>query len=287
MSSNSDSEKSGKPSLFILAIGLVFLLLNLLWFAQAYRLKHFAASVQGTVSKTYTIRRKAGTVYKVDYAFDVAGQHYEGTGDLLAKTYWNLLPGQPIAIRYVLANPTVSETEDMSHYNTTLFLSGVLGLPTSLFILILAFRKHQPAPEKDSAYVSDELDQPTNIELPNEIQGIAFTMYPVSDMKRARRFYEEELGLKPAVDFRGEWIEYHLWDSCLALSSMAGQSVKPSAEAGGSIALEVRDVDDWVERLRKKGTRIKVEPFSTRVCRMAVIIDSEGNALTLHKRTRA
>src|SRR5579872_1087909 len=176
----------------------------------------------------------------------------------------------------------------MGHYNTTLFLSGVLGLPTSLFILVLAFRKQYSSSRRSlESLQEDELAQPDNIELLNAIQGIAFTMYPVTDMKRARRFYEQDLGLKPAVDYRGEWVEYHLWDNCFALSAMTSPAMKPDANAGGSIALEVRDVDDWVEELRKKGTRIKVEPFSTRVCRMAVIIDSEGNAVTLHKRTRA
>ena len=287
MSSGTNKENS-RPSLFILTIGMVFLLLNLLWFAQAYRLKHFAAPAPGTVTRTFTIRRKAGVAYKVDFTFEASGQRYEGTGDLLAKTYWNLRPGDPIPVRYVLANPSISETEEMGHYNTTLFLSGVLGLPTSLFILALAFRKqHSATLTPWSPLSEDEFAQPDNIELPNAIQGIAFTMYPVIDMKRARRFYEEDLGLKPVVDFRGEWIEYHLWDSCLALTSMAGEAMKPSADSGGSIALEVRNVDDWVERLRKKGTRIKVEPFSTRVCRMAVVIDSEGNALTLHNRKRA
>ena len=30
---------------------------------------------------------------------------------------------------------------------------------------------------------------------------IAFTVYPVTDMKRARAFYEGDLGLKSSLDF--------------------------------------------------------------------------------------
>ena len=82
----------------------------------------------------------------------------------------------------------------------------------------------------------EKADIPLNIELPNTVKGIAFTLYPVTDMARARRFYEDELGLRVAEDIRGEWIEYHLWDNCFALSTMAGEAIKPSAEAGGSVA---------------------------------------------------
>ena len=35
------------------------------------------------------------------------------------------------------------------------------------------------------------------------IKQIAFTAYPVRDMKRARSFYEGDLGLKPASEMAG------------------------------------------------------------------------------------
>lgn len=69
------------------------------------------------------------------------------------------------------------------------------------------------------------------------IKHIAFTMYPVKDMARARRFYEEALGLAPTKDCRGEWVEYHLDNGCFALTTLA-KSVSPSANSGGSIALD-------------------------------------------------
>ena len=103
-------------------------------------------------------------------------------------------------------------------------------------------------------------------------------------MKRARKFYEEDLGLRVSTNFRGEWIEYHLRDNCFAITSMLGERVRPSADSGGSVALEVYNLDKFVADLRRKGIRIKVEPFATPVCRMAVLIDPEGNALTLHER---
>ncbi len=110
---------------------------------------------------------------------------------------------------------------------------------------------------------------------------IAFTMYPVKDVARARRFYEEGLGLKLTNNFRDQWIEYHLDNSCFAITTMA-EDVSPSANAGGSIAFEVDDVDALVNKLRIKNVAIKTEPFSTPVCRMAVVLDPEGNAVNIH-----
>ncbi len=119
------------------------------------------------------------------------------------------------------------------------------------------------------------------------IKHIAFTMYPVTDMTRARRFYEETLGLqlarREAHEF--EWVEYDLDGGTFALSNVKEGGV-PSADAGGSIAFEVQSVDEMVERLRAKGVRVKLEPLSTPVCRLAVILDSEGNAITLHQVTQ-
>jgi predicted enzyme related to lactoylglutathione lyase len=82
-----------------------------------------------------------------------------------------------------------------------------------------------------------------------------------------------------------EWIEYDLDGGTFALTNVK-QGGAPSAEAGGSIAFEVQNVDQMVEQLRGKGVRIKLEPFSTPVCRLAVILDSEGNAVTLHQATQ-
>ncbi len=112
------------------------------------------------------------------------------------------------------------------------------------------------------------------------ITRIAFTLVPVRDMARARRFYEEDLGLRCTVDFRGEWIEYDLAGGCFAITTMVPE-LTPRADAGG-IAFEVDDVDAAVKALRAKGHRVKVEPFSTPVCHMAIVLDPDGNAITLH-----
>lgn len=116
------------------------------------------------------------------------------------------------------------------------------------------------------------------------IKKIAFTFYPVTDIQRARAFYEEALGLTVSDNYEDQWIEFEVGGGVLALSSMV-PNVRPAADAGGSVAFEVDDVDALVAKLRERGVPVLVEPFSTPVCRMCVVQDPEGNALTLHQVT--
>lgn len=116
---------------------------------------------------------------------------------------------------------------------------------------------------------------------------VAFTMYPVIDMNRARKFYEQTLQLSPgSVYADGGWVEYDLpGGGCFAITTLA-EGVKPSADAGGSIAFEVEDLDKLVARLKSESVKFKLDIFASPVCRTAVIIDSEGNSLALHQLNR-
>jgi predicted enzyme related to lactoylglutathione lyase len=279
-----DQNTASISRVFGVLLGAVFLAFNAWTFREHYLLKHDAAAIQGSVIRTSLQRRKGGISYTVDYAFDAGGKHYEDSGQISRKAYAELRPGGPIGLLYVPGSPSISETAEMSHNNTSLFLIGALGFPASLFILFVNLRPKFRSPPKVVVPPRERAAVAPRIEMPDTIKGIAFTLYPVTDMARARRFYEEDLGLKAAHDFRGEWIEYHLWDNCFAISRMSGNTMKPSSESGGSIAFEVNDVDHFVSQLKNKGIRIKVEPFSTPVCRMAVVLDPEGNALTLHQK---
>lgn len=113
---------------------------------------------------------------------------------------------------------------------------------------------------------------------------IAFTMYPVENLERARDFYEQTLGLTVSkISAGGAWVEYDLPDGgCFAITNLA-EGVKPSSNSGGSVAFEVEDLDQLVSHLKTKGVQFKLDIFSSPVCRMAIILDSEGNALTLHQ----
>lgn len=115
---------------------------------------------------------------------------------------------------------------------------------------------------------------------------VAFTMYPVTDLARAKAFYEDLLGL-PATDMAGgRWVEFDLpQGGCLALTSMV-QGVEPSAVAGGSLAFEVDDIHTLAEQLKAKGVTFKADVFESPVCTMAVCLDSEGNSFMLHQLKR-
>lgn len=65
------------------------------------------------------------------------------------------------------------------------------------------------------------------------------------------------------------------------------ENIIPSSSSGGSIAFEVDDLDRLVSELKEKNVEFKLDNIVTPVCKMAVILDSEGNALTLHQLTKS
>ena len=76
-----------------------------------------------------------------------------------------------------------------------------------------------------------------------KIVELAFTGYPVTDMERARAFYEGVLKLEPTrIVANGHWIEYDLGHSTFALSNMSKEEWKPSSD-GPAVAFEVEDFD--------------------------------------------
>ena len=120
------------------------------------------------------------------------------------------------------------------------------------------------------------------------VEKVAFSMYPVTDVARARRFYEETLGL--AVGMAGGqgdkyWVEYDLpGGGCLAITNTTGET--PSASAGGTVALEVSDLTRFMDQLKDKGVSFKSGVIAGPRCRMAVCLDSEGNSILLHQLNR-
>jgi len=119
------------------------------------------------------------------------------------------------------------------------------------------------------------------------LEKVAFTMYPVDDPERARAFYETKLGLvRGSSAPNGDWTEYDLpGGGCLALFRGSLTGLKPSASAG-SIAFEVADLDALNARLEAEGVTFSAKMIHSPVCRMSVILDSEGNSIILHQLKR-
>jgi predicted enzyme related to lactoylglutathione lyase len=112
--------------------------------------------------------------------------------------------------------------------------------------------------------------------------NIAFTGIPVTDMKRARDFYEGVLGLKPSEDFsEGVWIEYEIGPDTIAIGSV-GDQWKPSPD-GTSVAIEVEDFDAAIKSLRENKARILDDTVESPVCRMAIVQDPDGIKIIIHK----
>lgn len=121
-----------------------------------------------------------------------------------------------------------------------------------------------------------------------KITELAFTGTPVTDMKRAKAFYEGVLGLKKARGFGQsegdeQWVEYDIGAGCLAIITGAADQWPPRA-AGTAAALEVEDFEGAVAELKKANVKFIWDPRESPGCWMTVVTDPDGNWVVLHKR---
>ena len=115
-----------------------------------------------------------------------------------------------------------------------------------------------------------------------QVQSLAFVGIPVTDMQRARAFYEGVLGLRVSEEMMdGKWVEYDLGNNTLAIASV-GPQWAPSDQGTGA-ALEVEDFEEAVKSLKDQNIPFAVEPFESPCCRMAIIQDPDRNNLVIHK----
>ncbi len=118
-----------------------------------------------------------------------------------------------------------------------------------------------------------------------KVKDIAFTGYPVTNMRRARDFYEKILGLSPTVyelEKGASWVEYELSSGTLAITDV-DPNWQPR-DNGPSIALEVDDIDSAMEHLKSHHVKICIETIDSPVCQIGAIQDSEGNMITIHSK---
>lgn len=113
---------------------------------------------------------------------------------------------------------------------------------------------------------------------------IAFTAYAVTNMPKARKFYEKVLGLKPARVLSKNFVEYDVGRGTLAVGC-APEQWKPSKK-GTSAALEVTDFDAAVKHLKKRKIKFALGPKDFPLCRMLGVRDPDGNLVVLHHRRK-
>jgi predicted enzyme related to lactoylglutathione lyase len=113
-----------------------------------------------------------------------------------------------------------------------------------------------------------------------KITDIAFVGIPVTNMKVAREFYEDVLGLVPDPEMTGDrWTEYPLGTGTIAIGCV-GNDWLPS-DQGTSAGLEVQNLQDAIARLTER--KIAFHEVESPVCRMALLQDPDGNKLIIHK----
>lgn len=118
-----------------------------------------------------------------------------------------------------------------------------------------------------------------------KVLEVAFSCYAVTDLKRAREFYEGVLQLKPTSIFeKGDmgFIEYELGPHTLAIG--AGAPIFKPGPDGGVVALEVEDFSEAISHLKNRNVKFVMEGYDGPVCHMATITDPDGNQIVIHKR---
>jgi predicted enzyme related to lactoylglutathione lyase len=118
-----------------------------------------------------------------------------------------------------------------------------------------------------------------------KITGLDLSGYMVKDAARAIAFYRDVLGLEPVLvypDNRGA--EYELSDGTTFGLWGGGGVVMPFQPSNG-ILFAVDDLEAAVSALKAKNIPIHMQ-HETPFCYLAMISDTEGNAVTLHKRKR-
>ena len=118
---------------------------------------------------------------------------------------------------------------------------------------------------------------------PFNVTGMDLSGYMIKDAPRAIAFYRDVLGLEPVIvypDDRGA--EYELPDGTTFGLWGGGGHVMPFQPSNG-ILFAIDNLDAAVVAVKERGITVLME-FETPVCRMAMINDTEGNIVTLHKR---
>jgi predicted enzyme related to lactoylglutathione lyase len=116
------------------------------------------------------------------------------------------------------------------------------------------------------------------------VTGLAFTMYPVTDVARASSFYSDVLGLH-ATDVKTDfWAEFDIAGATFGVGSFP-QAGKPGT--ANALVLQVSSMAEMRAHLNEHGVT-STEPFETQVCWLSMLHDPDGNEVWLHEsKTRA
>ena len=116
-----------------------------------------------------------------------------------------------------------------------------------------------------------------------KITRIAFVYLCVTDIVRARDFYERVLRMKVALEYEGApgkwWIEYDVDGVAFAITTVG----VPQGNRGALLTFEVTDVEATAMALRAANA-IFVEPLTEYPrCRSFIVTDPDGNQIGFHQ----
>ena len=119
------------------------------------------------------------------------------------------------------------------------------------------------------------------------VTALAFCLYHVTDVARARQFYEGQLGLKVCMEMEfapGKWwIEYDAGGpSALAITNYESPAMNATKSPG--VALEISNYDEALALVRAEGIEVTWGPNDFPVCHCFAVKDPDGNDLYFHRR---
>jgi catechol 2,3-dioxygenase-like lactoylglutathione lyase family enzyme len=116
------------------------------------------------------------------------------------------------------------------------------------------------------------------------VERVDYIRVPVTDIERARAFYEGVLGLEKNPNSPSEdWIEYEAGNVTLAVMTPHTHDSEFAPLPPGTIALRVPDVAAAKEKLEAAGVQVN-DMWDSGVCHGAGVRDPDGNAILLHRR---
>ncbi len=117
------------------------------------------------------------------------------------------------------------------------------------------------------------------------ISDIAYVLFLVSDIQKAREFYCEKLGLTvSASSYQGAWLEFDIGHGTLIVTNRLSELGGRLGSAGAVVALEVSDLDEVRLRLLKHEIAWRVGPVDASFCRGGIVEDPDGNRIMFHQR---
>jgi predicted enzyme related to lactoylglutathione lyase len=119
-----------------------------------------------------------------------------------------------------------------------------------------------------------------------KFKEFSFVAYAVTDVARARAFYEGVLGLKTINVWESPgsaFIEYAVGSDTLAIGKGA-PNFNPG-KTGATAALELDgDFDAAVAELKEKKVKFLMEKYDGPACTMVLLEDPDGNQIMIHRR---